>query len=279
MGVTIVGRGTATPPQVLANVPFSSDSGTNQTGTMPNIGSANLTPSGTGTVPIPAGYHDGTGVVEQVAVPAADVLTGTNIAGVAGTMPDLSTTTSLQPGATIGPGYIANVTGQAVHGSQLITSSGTFTVGTGVTQVTFIAVGGGSGANNSYSGNAGAVVIKTASVSASDAYTVTIGAGSSYYSASTGGTAGGTTSVTGTGVSLTANGGAAPAASPTAATASGGDYDATGAAGGITSSALGSGGYYNGSEYVAPSGYGSGAAAGSGTTLGHGAGGAVLVIW
>lgn len=57
-------------------------------GTMPNQGATILTPSGTGAVSIPAGYHNGSGSVSQVSVPAANVLTGTTIAGVAGTMPN-----------------------------------------------------------------------------------------------------------------------------------------------------------------------------------------------
>lgn len=70
---------------------------------------ANLTlaPSGTGAVPIPAGVHDGTGKVAQVTVPAANVKTGTTIAGVAGTMADRGAVT-ITPGTTaqaIAAGY------------------------------------------------------------------------------------------------------------------------------------------------------------------------------
>ncbi|KRW90927.1 hypothetical protein SD51_12210 [Alicyclobacillus tengchongensis] len=88
-GTSVQAAGNATPAQVLTGYTFTSAgaSGT-QNGTMPNNGAVILTPSGTGTVSIPAGYHNGSGYVAQVSVPAANVLTGTTIAGVAGTMPN-----------------------------------------------------------------------------------------------------------------------------------------------------------------------------------------------
>ena len=89
----IILPGTAQPSNVLTGEAFCAGTNFDTAGTMPNIGGANLTPSGTGTVTIPAGYHDGTGVVEQVNVPAGSVLAGTTIAGVAGTIPIASTTT------------------------------------------------------------------------------------------------------------------------------------------------------------------------------------------
>jgi hypothetical protein len=55
---------------------------------MPNNGAATITPSGTGVVTIPAGYHNGSGTIAQVTVPAANVKAGTTIAGVPGTMTD-----------------------------------------------------------------------------------------------------------------------------------------------------------------------------------------------
>ncbi|WP_407312024.1 hypothetical protein [Desulfosporosinus sp. SB140] len=76
------------------------------TGTMPNEGSVTLTP-GPSNVPIPQGYHDGTGKVTAVVVPATNVLTGTTIAGTAGTMPNNGGVT-ITPGAasqTIPLGY------------------------------------------------------------------------------------------------------------------------------------------------------------------------------
>jgi hypothetical protein len=62
--------------------------GVKRTGMMPNQGAVTLTPSGTGPVAIPAGYHNGSGIVSQVVVIPGNVLTGTTIAGVAGTMPN-----------------------------------------------------------------------------------------------------------------------------------------------------------------------------------------------
>ena len=130
--------GNATSDEVLLDATFSNVNGP-QTGTMPNIGGASLTPSGTGTVAIPAGYHDGTGVVEQVAVPAADVLAGTDIAGVAGSMPNNGSLTygpstasqSIPAGYTSG-GTINPVTGSATPGSVL--SNETFDSSSGVGQ-------------------------------------------------------------------------------------------------------------------------------------------------
>ena len=54
-------------------------------GSMPNQGAVTLTPAAT-SVAIPAGYHNGSGIVSAVVVPAANVLTGTTIAGTAGSM-------------------------------------------------------------------------------------------------------------------------------------------------------------------------------------------------
>lgn len=90
--------GTAGAAQVLTGYTIGTDAGI-VSGTMPNQGAATLTPSGTGAVPIPAGYHNGSGVVSQVSVPAANVKAGTTIAGVAGTMPDRGAT-NLTPSGT-----------------------------------------------------------------------------------------------------------------------------------------------------------------------------------
>ncbi|TNJ65174.1 hypothetical protein FE784_16385 [Paenibacillus hemerocallicola] len=112
----------ATVGQVLAGRTFYS-SGL-KTGTMPDRGATNLTPSGTGTVAIPAGYHNGSGVVAQVSVPAANVLTGTNIAGVAGTMPNQGAIV-ITPGASaksIPAGY-HNGSGTVAGSANLIPSN------------------------------------------------------------------------------------------------------------------------------------------------------------
>jgi hypothetical protein len=89
---------TADTGHVLAGYTFYG-AGVKKTGGMTNRGATNLTPSGTGTVAIPAGYHNGSGVVAQVSVPAGNVLTGTTIAGVAGTMPNHGAPT-LTPGTS-----------------------------------------------------------------------------------------------------------------------------------------------------------------------------------
>jgi len=195
---TIVGLGTATASNVLANQTFTSGSGANQAGSMPNNGAVTitpsnldeaiplgyhdgtgkvpavtfdasklllgttiagtpgampnegavtLTPSGTGAVVIPAGYHNGSGTVAKVNVPAANVLTGTTIASVAGTMPNQGSPT-LQPGASITPRYYPGGSVAApTAGSQTFTSAGSFTwtVPSGVTRVIAELLGGGGG--------------------------------------------------------------------------------------------------------------------------------------
>lgn len=119
----VVGIGSATAPNVLTGESFTSSTGVNQGGTMPNNGAVTLTPSGTGPVAIPAGYHNGSGEVAQVNVPAADVLTGTTIAGVAGTMPNQGSPT-LQPGQSIPAGYYS---GGSVGQSSIKVSTGNIT--------------------------------------------------------------------------------------------------------------------------------------------------------
>ncbi|WMM24037.1 phage tail protein [Tissierella sp. MB52-C2] len=57
------------------------------TGTMPNRGAVNITPSQADQT-IVNGYHNGAGKVLKVPVPVANVLTGTTIAGATGTMPN-----------------------------------------------------------------------------------------------------------------------------------------------------------------------------------------------
>lgn len=56
-------------------------------GTMVNRGAVAITPSASAQA-IAAGYHNGSGTVAAVVVPAANVLTGTTIAGTTGTMPN-----------------------------------------------------------------------------------------------------------------------------------------------------------------------------------------------
>lgn len=80
--------GNANVGDVLAGQTFtSSPVGSGATGTMPNRGAVTMTPSNA-SQPILAGYHSGAGNVAAVTVPAGNVLTGTTIAGTAGTMPN-----------------------------------------------------------------------------------------------------------------------------------------------------------------------------------------------
>lgn len=121
-------------------------------GTMPNNGAVTLTPSGNGPVAIPAGYHNGSGVVAQVNVPAADVLTGTNIAGVAGTMPNNGSPTFTPSGSAQGipAGYYSGGTieaspHQAASGTAAVSGGSVlpFTFSNGSTDSTYyITVGG-----------------------------------------------------------------------------------------------------------------------------------------
>ncbi|QMV43751.1 hypothetical protein [Cohnella cholangitidis] len=85
---TLALTGSAADADVLATKTFyNTDAKTKRTGTMVNRGAVSITPSASAQA-IPAGYHNGSGTVAAVAVPAANVLTGTTIAGTAGTMPN-----------------------------------------------------------------------------------------------------------------------------------------------------------------------------------------------
>lgn len=80
--------GDAEKQHVLEGKTFSSENaGVGISGTMPNRGAYNITPSSSDIL-IPAGYHNGAGKVYKVQVDASKVLTGTTIAGTAGTMPN-----------------------------------------------------------------------------------------------------------------------------------------------------------------------------------------------
>jgi hypothetical protein len=81
------GQGNAVESQVLSGIKFSNSDGQLRTGTMPNKGAITITPSGSAQT-IPSGYHNGQGKVSAVTVPVANVLSGTTIAGQAGTMPN-----------------------------------------------------------------------------------------------------------------------------------------------------------------------------------------------
>jgi hypothetical protein len=80
------GGGTAQPSEVLTGKSFTNDSG-DQTGTMPNRGAVIITPSAIDQAVLD-GYHNGAGKVNAVTFDTFKVLTGTTIAGTAGTMPN-----------------------------------------------------------------------------------------------------------------------------------------------------------------------------------------------
>lgn len=88
--------GTANPEDVLSGETFTNDSGV-QTGSMVNNGAVNITPSNT-SQPIPLGYHNGGGQVNPVSFDTSKVLTGTTIAGTAGTMTDNGNLGTITPG-------------------------------------------------------------------------------------------------------------------------------------------------------------------------------------
>lgn len=86
--------GTTVPAHVLAGDTFSAGSNYGAAGAMPNKGAVVITPSPNAQV-IPAGYHNGSGSVPGVAVTAAHLLTGDNVAGTAGTMPNFTSTAQI----------------------------------------------------------------------------------------------------------------------------------------------------------------------------------------
>ncbi|MFZ5650149.1 MAG: hypothetical protein ACOY4I_04755 [Bacillota bacterium] len=77
--------GNAVETDVLATKTFSNAGGIDKTGTMINNGAVTITPGASNQV-IPAGHHNGLGVVNAVTFDASKVLSGTTIAGTAGTM-------------------------------------------------------------------------------------------------------------------------------------------------------------------------------------------------
>ncbi|MBU5427147.1 hypothetical protein KQI41_12045 [Tissierella pigra] len=78
--------GTALASDVLTGKTIGTEDGI-ISGTMPNRGAVNITPSQADQT-IVNGFHNGAGKVLKVPVPVANVLTGTTIAGAAGTMPN-----------------------------------------------------------------------------------------------------------------------------------------------------------------------------------------------
>ncbi|SDW30578.1 phage tail protein [Paenibacillus sp. PDC88] len=85
IAAVIKATGTATAAQVLAGATFSNQNSSSITGTMTNRGTMTLTP-GASSVTIPAGYHNGSGIVSAVTnLLAANIAAGENVGGVAGT--------------------------------------------------------------------------------------------------------------------------------------------------------------------------------------------------
>lgn len=77
--------GSATPAHVLSGQTFTSTSGVGVAGTMPNNGAVSLTP-GTTAQAIPAGYHNGSGIVAgDVDLLSTNIVAGVNLFGVSGT--------------------------------------------------------------------------------------------------------------------------------------------------------------------------------------------------
>ncbi|AOT70680.1 Kelch repeat-containing protein [Geosporobacter ferrireducens] len=89
--------GNATASDLLSGKTATTDAG-EIVGTMPNRGAVTITPSNSNQT-ISAGYHNGSGIVSAVTFDASRVLTGTTIAGTAGTMPNHGAIT-ITPGAT-----------------------------------------------------------------------------------------------------------------------------------------------------------------------------------
>ncbi|KAG3040173.1 hypothetical protein PC121_g23634 [Phytophthora cactorum] len=98
--------GTAVAADVLTGKTFTNDLG-EQTGSMVNRGAVSITPSASAQT-VQQGYHNGTGTVTAVTFDATKVLTGTTIAGTAGTMPNNGALGTITPGTsnqTISAGY------------------------------------------------------------------------------------------------------------------------------------------------------------------------------
>jgi hypothetical protein len=117
-------NGTAVDGDVLATKTYyNTDAKAQRTGSMPNNAAITITPSASAQA-IPAGYHNGSGSVPAVVVPAANVLAGTSIAGTAGTMPNRGAMT-ITPGTTsqIIPTGFHNGSGTVVGDVDLIASN------------------------------------------------------------------------------------------------------------------------------------------------------------
>ena len=136
--------GTAAVGNVLAGDTFSSANGIGLTGTMPNNGALNYSPS-TAAQTIPAGYTSG-GTIAAVGgtaavgnVLAGDTFSSANGIGLTGTMPNNGAPT-LQPGQAIAAGYYSGGSAAAI---KLATGSVTQSAAS-ITATIAAAYGGGS---------------------------------------------------------------------------------------------------------------------------------------
>lgn len=115
------GTGNAIAADVLAPYTFTSATGKKQTGTIPTVAGGNtITPGPNQQTAVTANsYVQNAIVVAGVSFDASKLLTGTTVAGTAGTMPNLGSltfnpSTSTQ---TAGPGYTSGVTVNPVPGT------------------------------------------------------------------------------------------------------------------------------------------------------------------
>jgi uncharacterized protein (TIGR02145 family) len=115
-GTSVQSDGTATPDQVLQDQTFSNASGP-ATGTMPNVGKQDTTPSTTDQS-IDMGYHDGTGVVAgDVDLVSDNIHKGKTVFGVAGNSHVVNTSTGDAVAGEILSGKKAWVGGNEVTGN------------------------------------------------------------------------------------------------------------------------------------------------------------------
>ena len=182
----------------------------------------------------------------------------------------------------------SNVIEVAKRGQELFTTSGTFVVPAGITQVSAVAVGGGGGGGNATDddepgagGAGGGLSYGTFAVTAGESLTVTVGAGGN--NGNTGGT-GGTTSINRGGTTLISAGGGSGGSSTDGGASGGGnggssggterDGGGTGGDGGSTSdSSTGAGGGGGAAGYSGNGGAGSNRGANNATAGAGGGGG------
>jgi hypothetical protein len=121
-GSVIEATGNANAADVLTGLTFSKAGNAGQTGTMPNNGTVTITPSITAQT-IAAGYHNGSGtVLGDTDLTAANIKSGVNIFGVAGTHTDIGgniqdTSSGDATAADIASGKKAWVDGTEVTGN------------------------------------------------------------------------------------------------------------------------------------------------------------------